>query len=570
MSHHFALRATNLKGFGDDPEGFDEIKIVNLIIGRNNSGKSSMIDMINQACLKSVEIPSAMWHGNKPAAIFSETVLTADDLKRVFPENTSGGEIRGSHHLYGTQFVGAKITARLTKQNANQFHSVQLDETQQRISPGLSSLADYCTRLANLPTRNPFHGREFRRLSAERDISPEIDSPTLDIRSNGVGATNMIQHFINKSHLPSDLVEKDILESLNTIFGPDATFEDIVCQQHADNTWEIFLEEADKGRIPLSQSGSGLKTVMLVLCFVHLLPTVAKRPLKEFVFGFEELENNLHPALQRRLLAYLAERARIESFTIFLTTHSSVAIDMFSRQEDAQVVHVTHDGKRSHAKTVRTYIENRGVLDDLDVRASDLLQANGVIWVEGPSDRIYLNRWIELWSDGKFREGTHYQCIFYGGRLLAHLSAAAPDDEASGVSMLSVNKNAAVVIDSDKRSRQTPVNATKKRILSEIQAIDGVAWISSGREIENYVPAEAVAVWLGGSIKVAPQTDCYESFFDYLDRLRSGLGVEFSQRKPLLAEHLIQGMTKENLRSVPGLPEKLDEMCSAIENWNSG
>ena len=35
-------------------------------------------------------------------------------------------------------------------------------------------------------------------------------------------------------------------------------------------------------------------------------------------------------------------------------------------------------------------------LQDIGVTASDILQASSVIWVEGPSDRINVNRWIEL------------------------------------------------------------------------------------------------------------------------------------------------------------------------------
>ena len=32
------------------------------------------------------------------------------------------------------------------------------------------------------------------------------------------------------------------------------------------------------------------------------------------------------------------------------------------------------------------------VLSNLGIRASELLQSNGVIWVEGPSDRVYIKR----------------------------------------------------------------------------------------------------------------------------------------------------------------------------------
>jgi hypothetical protein len=38
------------------------------------------------------------------------------------------------------------------------------------------------------------------------------------------------------------------------------------------------------------------------------------------------------------------------------------------------------------ARRLVQHVENRGILDDLDVRASDLLQSNGVVWLEGPSE----------------------------------------------------------------------------------------------------------------------------------------------------------------------------------------
>jgi putative ATP-dependent endonuclease of the OLD family len=122
----------------------------------------------------------------------------------------------------------------------------------------------------------------------------------------------------------------------------------------------------------------------------------------------------------------------------------------------------------------------------LDVRASDLLQANGLIWVEGPSDRTYINKWIELSSTGKLKEGIHYQIVFYGGRLLSHLTAEPERDDL--VNIFSVNRNAIVVMDSDKKSHGDPINATKTRIKTEIERVGGIVWITDGREVENYLP----------------------------------------------------------------------------------
>jgi len=45
-----ALKAKNLKSLGDSWQGFDSIENINIIIGRNNTGKSSLIRLIELAC----------------------------------------------------------------------------------------------------------------------------------------------------------------------------------------------------------------------------------------------------------------------------------------------------------------------------------------------------------------------------------------------------------------------------------------------------------------------------------------------------------------------------------------
>lgn len=565
----FTLKVASLKCFGAEPQGFDEIKTLNLIIGRNNSGKSSLLDLVHQATLGEQTFSEAHWHKNKVPQIFTETEITHEDIYRSFPSSHSGGPISGNHFEYGKQFIGGKVRVHLAKNNVfigatgpNELNSY----------PDLENVSEYTTRLASFPERNPLRGKKFQRLSAERDIVEESDlqNSVLEIQDNGRGITNLIQCFLNKSNLPSDLVEITLLNALNEVFGSDAIFTSIVCQQHPSTLWEIYLGQENKGRIALSQSGSGLKTIIQALCFIHLLPRVTNTNINNFVFAFEELENNLHPALQRRLLTYIAKQARINNFIVFLTTHSNVAIDIFNTQDDAQILHVTHNSEFAQCKTVRAYVEHNGVLDDLDIRASDLLQSNGIIWVEGPSDRIFLNRWIELWSGGALKEGNHYQCVIYGGRLLAHLSGLAPDDEGNdGISILKVNRNAIVLMDSDKRAKNTAVNATKKRVCEEIEDMGGLGWITSGREIENYIVPSVVQKWLPHGVLFKEISSQYENFYDYLDLLQTGLGKRFLSKKPLLAEEVSLVTTREDLETHAQLSQRLAEVCAKIRGWNN-
>lgn len=569
MFGRFSLKATHLKCFGEEAQGFEELKLINLIIGRNNSGKSTLVDLLYQVTLKDVDFSDVhSRRGAPPPSILTTTLAGDPAISRAFPPNTSGGPIPGNHYEFGKKFIEGQLTVRLGKGDAHEF----VDFRPAPLFPK-SSLADYPEQrllVVQRRERNPLKGKIFWRLAAERDIveEPDAQNGALEVLSNGRGITNMLQAYLNKSYLPSELVQDTLLSALNEVFGPDASFTSLTAQMHRSTLWELYLFEKGKGRIALSQSGSGLKTIIHALCYIHLLPHQSGRPLSEYIFAFEELENNLHPAMQRRLLNYIAKKAREHQFMAFFTTHSSVAIDLFNTEADAQIVHVTHDGVQATCQTVKAYIEQSGILDDLDVRASDLLQSNGVIWVEGPSDRIYLNRWIDLWSGGQLKEGSHYQCVFYGGRLLAHLSAGTEGDlEPEGVSILRVNRNAAVLIDSDKRTADTEINSTKKRVCQEIEDVGGYAWVTDGREIENYLPMGLIGRWLAkdlGSISTGP----FDSFFDLLNTIVPLLGDKEAQRKPMLAEQLSRITTREDLESAPNLSVRLDALCRSLRSWN--
>jgi hypothetical protein len=297
------------------------------------------------------------------------------------------------------------------------------------------------------------------------------------------------------------------------------------------------------------------------------VPVIESRPLDSYVFGLEELENNLHPALLRRLFLYLRGVAVDSHCTIFVTTHSNVVIDLFGDDEAAQIVHVEHDGTSAKASRALAYVQRRGILDDLDIRASDLLQANGVVWVEGPSDRLYFKRWIDLWSDSELKEGAHYQCVFYGGRLLAHLSGEDPEIEVDDlVRILNVNRNAMILIDSDRHKKWARLNATKSRLVSEVEALGGFAWVSSGREVENYIPSATLQAYL--QLPAQPAADQYAEFERSLESLRPGEGKRFLGNKVRFAAQICPLLSKESLASCLDLATRLDQAVARIRLWN--
>ena len=133
------------------------------------------------------------------------------------------------------------------------------------------------------------------------------------------------------------------------------------------------------------------------------------------------------------------------------------------------------------------------------IGASDLLQANCVIWVEGPSDRIDPNAWIkaaaaEIYEDLELEEGIDYQVMFYGGGLAAHLTlASGPEDVLDQIHLHRLNQRTVVVADSDRRADSDELKERVKRLQRESEGDPyGNVWVTAGRTIENYIDDAAI------------------------------------------------------------------------------
>ena len=296
-----------------------------------------------------------------------------------------------------------------------------------------------------------------------------------------------------------------------------------------------------------------------------MMPEVAyNTSLDRCIFCFEELENNLHPAIQKRLFRYLSEVVKNDHCTMFITTHSHVVIDLFSGDVDAQLIHVTHDEndrELSHVQRITTRVHHNKLFDDLGVKASDLLQSNCVIWVEGPSDRTYFNRWIELF-DPHLKEHDDYEFAFTAGTLLGHVGYDDTNAELN-IEALRINRNAIVLMDSDRKDPSMSLKARVNRVVEELTP-HGLPWVTVGKEVENYIPIEALRVLLGKPDLESPEP--HTSIFEFI---KTNGGREFSGVKLLLAQKICETLDRSMLEKCLDLGSRMDEVCQRIRRWNA-
>jgi hypothetical protein len=173
---------------------------------------------------------------------------------------------------------------------------------------------------------------------------------------------------------------------------------------------------------------------------------------------------------------------------LFISSHSSVLINEFLNlgnaatiyEFNADFINHTHDPK-AHLYSTFPFLKHQppeihqietifstarlihskaatSILDNLGCKGSDLLQTNGIIWVEGPSDVLYIQKWIEMYfaeqNLPKLRRGSDYEFQMFGGTLLdslclVHDNLSAENEYKKLVEMFSFSRNAFIVIDSD-------------------------------------------------------------------------------------------------------------------------
>ena len=571
MSRLQSLKIKNYKHIGDSYIGFDKLENLNILVGQNNIGKSTL--------LQSIEMIISENPINRD--ILSETTIefafcpNENEIKNVFNENSFGGMINSNHFAFGKKYIGRYMSFEYKPRRAIGEEQIKLSNIAgtSKEEFDINTRIEKFTELAHYFIFNHIRTLNVIKLSADRNLLPELQNGDRTISEDGSGATNLLRQYLNVANLPNEIVEHDILEALNQIMKPESHFDRIMCQEIESNKdsnskWEILLVN-ENGKISISNSGSGLRTILLVLIKLFLetreYSRYSSEPiLNSTVFIFEELENNLHPEIQRNLFEFLYQWVQKYNSQIFLTTHSTVPINMFSGRDNVTLTHIKKEDNRITTNSALSFIENKDILMNLGVRASDILQSNAVIWVEGPSDRIYINKWIELYSKGTLKENIHYQILFYGGRLLSHLTGKV-DESNELIQLFRANLHSIIVIDSDKTDSKKRINQTKLRIKKEFMQNQAIVWITQGKEIENYLSRNI----FNKVYKVNKQIGQYEKIDDFLNEnsRKKNIGKYYVTNKASESISIAKEMTREDI-NILDLETQISTIVKQIKIWN--
>ena len=540
-----------------------QLKPITLIIGQNNAGKSHYMRMLKAFSVKNYSTSVKDLDFPEIEITTSDTVYVINSKKPNTQSQRLGNKEIACQVITKKQLAPNQITEEIDSLD------IQQDIRDKKIADCLLEDA-------------PFRKFTTITIDTERDIKPELcNDKNLKIDDKGNKITAFIQNYLNEASNKDKVLklEKELINQLNDIIKPANFITQISNKKIDQNNHEIHFKTNSNVWISLSDCGSSVKTVFFILLNVLLIPDERNIDLKKFIYFFEEIDNSLHPSAIKRLMAFIEESASAEGPYFFLTSHSAVTLDFVSQNEQNQIINIRQDAESSYADSILMESEQLSVLRDLGNKPSDLLQANGIIWVEGPSDRIYLNKWIDLWSDGKLKEGRHYQCLFYGGSVLSNFEAQENSEDSSSlddlINLIKVNSNVILISDSDKTKDDDKLKERVSRVRKEFEHLPEHCWhwVMAAKEIENYLTGELMneAITIDNQITTSPQQ--FEQFFSkstpdgqsYLEQNCKRNGIQ----KTELARKTVPHMQKDSLQDRFDLDESMKRIVELIEHWNS-
>jgi len=393
------IRKIHIKNFRSLRDvALEDIEDFNILIGKNNSGKSNVLESL-ALFFSEFALTGGTTSGLNEYFWFNKSVtdpiefmitieLTDEECEQIFPEKILKTVKPRHQETYRQIFIHRKIinlqgTWRTESLNWSNLPLVKDDKplTMEEVkkSWGLASLWGGTTQ--KVPTTEPlevapemlsviFEGivekikGRFKLISAIRDVKNPIAHRMTLLDSQ---VQSSLWSLDQSTKVPDERKYAAIEGSFSKITG----------QRLDPVQGQIFIRR-EAIHFPLYFEGGGTQGA------INLLYDLKSEPEKGYIFGVEEPETHSHPSFQRKLFDELKDLS-IDGHQIFVATHSPIFIDRADPSGAWIVKLVDVETKVEKIK------ELKEIVQEIGAKPSDIFFfANRILFVEGKTEEIIL------------------------------------------------------------------------------------------------------------------------------------------------------------------------------------
>ena len=454
----------------------NNLKEINIFIGKNNAGKSNIMEILRRIFAESVfprKIPNLkLLQDRKARYYFDQSKPFRFKVKYSIKESEiqdldlHGYRIRlneDKHAMLEGFFDGNRVFYRLQTDKGDYGIEPQKQIKPEVLFYNLPHEDNIKRSLIHIPASRPIGYDE----GVSTDFKIKKDFHPVEIRQ----ALNALQmgdkNKRRKAHSFLDILEKlDLFTERPDIFVEDAKVD----------IYEYFGDE----KFLLNMKGSGTQLLIYPLFKIFYF--------NRDYFTIEEPEIHCHHSLQRKILEFIEEEAEGRQF--FISTHSPTFVKASSKISLYLVYQVADEEDHTKIETKVKYIEGPEefylITRELGIKFSDILLNKKIIFVEGISDKEFYNSIIERLEDipnqAIFVPSSGSNIKHYAGLIYFLLN-------------LNVTHELFILIDSDKKAKsekvQEIVDFVRKNnpdiTESQIELLKNSIFILEKKAIESYI-----------------------------------------------------------------------------------
>ena len=257
--------------------------------------------------------------------------------------------------------------------------------------------------------------------------------------------------------------------------------------------------------------GTGYQS-MIILSILEAYVELAQKKT-EYILVIEEPEVYLHPSLQRKMIDTLVKISSDNQ--VIFSSHSPITVGKLTRE---QIKLIT----RTNGEAAVNDITISCVIDELGIRADDILVNKGIIFVEGQDDRAVVNCILEKVHKGASDDinvlvtGSCENLKFYANaELLINNRLEIP--------YLIIRDSDGMLVDERKKELLQEITNVGRNLTGEqIHAISDRIFIVSKYSMEGYFVNAAYLIKSGIDEELLiDMIRCYECQYCYYSNLES-------------------------------------------------